>query len=914
MSEHQHRAGTEAIHRGMAHRLLGRAWSAVLALLLLAAAPAFAVDHQLTMAFSPVGGGSTSPGTGSVTTVASTADTAISASPAGIYLFTGWTAAPAGNATFADASAASTTVRLSGDATVTATFALGWFLTAGSAPAGWGQVAVSWGATAPSTASPVLVPRTGAVNLKAVAQAGNYTFAGWTSSAGTIAFADATKAETTATLGSDATVAASYTASYPIALTNSSGLDPARYTLYGIGFTNKSRKMLTVDGSGTGSFTPIPAGSGFIPSFKVGSELTRIIADNANPVEGARIYFFFKDKLATYTDNADPVGGSGGPRFPYSGDGADVSQAAKPPQTAYPPYNYCELTFLPNDGMYFDVSTVDGLYFPVSINAKAADGSSKAAVGQTTGVSLQAIEGAYAPFMDALVAGGEAATPYLDLRQTLSGTELYYLANPGAYLESPGSATSALHAAFDPGLGTLFASTLKLWQNGAAAYSDYFTGVPVTATFPGTANTHSALQFTGRDTGKVYTIFNPKGFSVVNFLGADGKYHAIGGTIAGGVLTFDQPMPVATSQLAVGMYLSPGGGSTDAQTKVTAITTAPGDPSSIVSVTVAPSSDHSVSFPRLFSKAPTDFYQSSGTMVFGCEGLLATVRNMAAPDANDEQVLKGLENQLATALNRGVALLDFSGKAGAYSGDGSTTDNWSVETNWYPKGQPQNLFSYFLHVAQVGGQNIFTMPSGPAPADAATTCARGQLMAKAYGFAYDENPLHSIPGPTVPAELFPSNMGGVATLEITFGPWRSGGATTAALTMAASPAGGGTTSPAVGVQAGMALATPIAIAATPAAGYTFKGWTINANGTIAAAASATTTVTLSGDATVTATFALTLGSSVTTPAAVQPLPFASTPLAMPAGGSSSGCGLGTGLGLVLLALGLVLAGLRAVRR
>ena len=73
--------------------------------------------------------------------------------------------------------------------------------------------------------------------------------------------------------------------------------------------------------------------------------------------------------------------------------------------------------------------------------------------------------------------------------------------------------------------------------------------------------------------------------------------------------------------------------------------------------------------------------------------------------------------------------------------------------------------------------------------------------------------------------------------------------TTYDLTMATSPAEGGTTSPSLGAHA-YAEGTVVDITATPAAGYEFDSWT----GDVADANAASTTVTMDGDKTVTANF------------------------------------------------------------
>jgi len=80
-------------------------------------------EAELTMAVSPAGSGTTTPPeTGSPYTVDIGAPEPIAAAPEPGYQFVSWTAVPPGNVVFDNANSASTTITLSGDATVTANF------------------------------------------------------------------------------------------------------------------------------------------------------------------------------------------------------------------------------------------------------------------------------------------------------------------------------------------------------------------------------------------------------------------------------------------------------------------------------------------------------------------------------------------------------------------------------------------------------------------------------------------------------------------------------------------------------------------------------------------------------------------------------------------------------------------------
>ena len=79
-------------------------------------------------------------------------------------------------------------------------------------------------------------------------------------------------------------------------------------------------------------------------------------------------------------------------------------------------------------------------------------------------------------------------------------------------------------------------------------------------------------------------------------------------------------------------------------------------------------------------------------------------------------VALNLQNQIVSALNRGVVLSGPNGGVPGYS-----SEYWGTETNWYPANKTQNLFSQFMHKGTIAGTSIF-------------------VNGQAYGFPYDENP------------------------------------------------------------------------------------------------------------------------------------------------------------------------------
>jgi hypothetical protein len=158
--------------------------------------------------------------------------------------------------------------------------------------------------------------------------------------------------------------------------------------------------------------------------------------------------------------------------------------------------------------------------------------------------------------------------------------------------------------------------------------------------------------------------------------------------------------------------------------------------------------------------------ETAGEMVFANDGVFndTSTNVMLAQNGSSNptpsQVALGLERDIVAALNRGVALL---GPTDGLNGDDSTY--WGTETNWYPAGQTENLFSLFMHTGTVNGTPIFVLPSG------AVKDAQGTLMGSAYGFAFDENPTHGPPGqPNVPSKFDPVPTG-TTSVTITLGPW-----------------------------------------------------------------------------------------------------------------------------------------------
>lgn len=156
-------------------------------------------EYTLTMAVSPDSSGTTEPTAGTHTVSGS--QSIVATAGTGNY-FVNWTATE--NATIADSSASSTTVVLSGDATVTANFAA----IPATATLTMAVSPDSSGTTDPAVGTHTVNTQE-AISISATAGDG-YSFSIWTVS-GNGTLADSSSASTTVTLTSDATVTAVFT-------------------------------------------------------------------------------------------------------------------------------------------------------------------------------------------------------------------------------------------------------------------------------------------------------------------------------------------------------------------------------------------------------------------------------------------------------------------------------------------------------------------------------------------------------------------------------------------------------------------------------------------------------------------------------------------------------------------------------
>jgi hypothetical protein len=553
----------------------------------------------------------------------------------------------------------------------------------------------------------------------------------------------------------ESTTTATDTISIP--LQNQTGLDENNFSIYVLGFSPTSKKMLSVGTGTTATFVPVTNTSGTLPAYKLGTQISQInieLKPTLNQVDGARIYFFVADN--SKFPNA--------PAVSYTGSGANVINVKNPPNSDVPPYTFAEFTVIDlNYGAVIDLQTVDGLTFPLNLTLNDSLGVVGQPLSANAGFNRSAILAAYKPFMNGL---GADSAPFLDLQYSSNSGGLL---NPGLYLTETNQTNeltnlaSPLNSLFDNDLKTLFANSQLSLQGVAAGstsadiYTVASTGEQPLPTTNGLY--HPALQFKGKTNGIELNVFSPLGLCTLAFDNS-GTGTAISGQLSDTTLTFDTTLPSDTN-IVVGMYVS-GAGVDPNSTTVKSVTR--DGSNNITGVMITGNETGKPAHSQYgFSKIP-GMFMTSGAMVFANAGVFAYSGNYPTEQAT---VVLNLQNQLVSALNRGVA--NVISDAG---GDGYSSQYWGTQTNWYPSDTTQNLFSLFMHTATVtaGADEIplFIQATG------STACARGTKMGQAYGFAYDENagPVPPAPQgqPEVPSKFDPLPSG-ANVLTITLGAW-----------------------------------------------------------------------------------------------------------------------------------------------
>ena len=147
-----------------------------------------------------------------------------------------------------------------------------------------------------------------------------------------------------------------------VAFENQTGLPASHFSIYAVGYSTASKKMLASDGH----WVPITRNSGKIHGHQIGPRGFSTVLERANPVDGGIVLLVGAPK---YHRN---------PSVTFTDGGAMVNQPANPPSNQWLDgqgkliYQFIELTQPSDKNPTIDISVVDGFVMP--INALAHDG------------------------------------------------------------------------------------------------------------------------------------------------------------------------------------------------------------------------------------------------------------------------------------------------------------------------------------------------------------------------------------------------------------------------------------------------------------------------------------------------------------------------------------------------------------
>ncbi|WP_165069784.1 glycoside hydrolase 64/thaumatin family protein [Paludisphaera rhizosphaerae] len=565
---------------------------------------------------------------------------------------------------------------------------------------------------------------------------------------------------------------------YTMPLVNNTHLDASKHPVYVGGFSTASGLTLQ-PGATAGQLVFGPAGNTDleVDSYPVGGgagQFSSIVFDSSQPIDGGRIYFYVMG-----TNQA-------GPTFPFGQQPSYSSQYM---------FEYVELTEPATGGLpTINLSTVDAFNFPLTLTPHNAAGDYLGQVGQPlqgASANRSAIARAYTAFMT--VPGREAYKSLkVDASQQLLNPYTYLMQTSGTN-PLPSKTTDPLNTVFDTSLNTLFASSgwSVTGSDGhvyVAKKGTYQYGSLRNPVFPWRLVKLEGLEFKGN--GDKLHVFNPVGVNVA--VGANGQAITASTTLrstpaflrgrARGGLRGENSAQLnkitltnapAAGTLEVGMYVfgqyfdQKDGKATNYITGISR------DWSGNTVVTLKHALPWAVTNDQVvFSPIPdlSIMKASSGAMTFGASGFFADAATQGVT-GSEATVLLNIENQIDSALNRGVAVVpSVQGMPGPLtpSQTGYASQYWGTESNWYPASQTQNEFALFMHTATINNSAIFVRPTNPA------STKTGAPMGMAYGFSYDENPGPVPPAPAGQAQV-PSKFDPVpsatTTITITLGPW-----------------------------------------------------------------------------------------------------------------------------------------------
>jgi len=244
-----------------------------------------------------------------------------------------------------------------------------------------------------------------------------------------------------------------------IELVNETNLPARKFSLYAVGYSTANKLMLNAEGK----FVPIPAGSGKIPSHKIGGRggLSRIILERSNAFAGGIV-------LVALVPQGRPA-----PYVTYTGGGASITQPTNPPGSVWPGnqgkylFQFIEITQPPAKNPTIDISMVDGFIMPITatINPSKRRPNGIAQVGQPlknardpSSVNRKTIFQAYRQFIQREEISNPEKRAYMELFTETGSVDGQRtgIINPGLFIASGANKASLLNSVWNETIKTLF--------------------------------------------------------------------------------------------------------------------------------------------------------------------------------------------------------------------------------------------------------------------------------------------------------------------------------------------------------------------------------------------------------------------------------------------------------------------------
>ena len=530
---------------------------------------------------------------------------------------------------------------------------------------------------------------------------------------------------------------------------DNTGLKPGDNSIYVVGLSTaggSDGNGLYLEKDGTWeNVTSLPSdvinnvGSGLIPCWELGKDISQVTLDNSQTALSGRVYFMIvtdsqkaNGGLSICQDYRNQEGYKGfnnNGAFSFTLNGTKVKEPETSQVTGgtFPAWVFVEVG-VGAEAATIDISQVDFVSFPINVLAfpkyqHTYDPSYLRGVGNSfdtdsSGKGFSNMEAVKNSFTTQF--GTDPR--FRELLQSVPGSsQQYIIQNPGAYLkshevqqgycDSPDNQSAlSLNCDFKTTVDYLWSSetpwTGSLNSGGAfgSVAQDTFTGTTVKIDYPGTSIPVNAIMFTGETTQFVAYVFSPADIETM---------------CQQGTLPSDDIPVLCGGNPSIGYQIYAGAGALQSppETQVTNMMAQPGTYG-------------------LLTGATKDEYQAVAARL----GFL-----------------------ISTAFNRGVANLEEC----TYEGNPQKIgDCWQDQNWWYPQVEPAvampeykyflqtddtqgdflvsgNLFALWFHTARdKNGNYLFAQPVTPQ----SWTAGDGTVsFSMGYGFSNDENPTPNPP-------------------------------------------------------------------------------------------------------------------------------------------------------------------------